>query len=134
MSDVWTRARQSALALRHRLFGDAADTAESPAIIAAALADAGLSLHLRPPGDSLLAGSHAVLDRQFDAIWVRGDLPLATRAVLVAHELAHLIEMNHSVRFWNQVETLMPDWKPARAWLKADGASLHALGRYSIYK
>ena len=72
-----------------------------------------------------------------------GDIMLSWRLVgappkvfeyVVAHELAHLIEMNHSVRFWNQVETLMPDWKPARAWLKADGASLHALGRYSIYK
>jgi predicted metal-dependent hydrolase len=48
---------------------------------------------------------------------------------VVAHELAHLIELNHSPRFWAHVETLMPDWKPARAWLKANGASLHALGR-----
>jgi predicted metal-dependent hydrolase len=48
---------------------------------------------------------------------------------VVAHELAHLLELNHSPRFWKHVETLMPDWKPARAWLKANGASLHALGR-----
>jgi predicted metal-dependent hydrolase len=48
---------------------------------------------------------------------------------VVAHELAHLVEMNHSARFWNQVSALMPDWKPARAWLKAHGAALHALGR-----
>ncbi|MBC7806307.1 MAG: UvrD-helicase domain-containing protein [Akkermansiaceae bacterium] len=89
MSDVWTRARQSALALRHRLLGDEADTADSPAIIDASLADAGLSLYLRPPGDSLLSGSHAVLDRESDAVWVRRDLPPVTRAVLVAHELAH---------------------------------------------
>lgn len=88
-SDVWTRARQSAIALRHRLRGDDADTANADAVIGAALADAGLSLHSRLPDDSLLAGSHAVLDREFDAIWVRQDLPPATRAVLVAHELAH---------------------------------------------
>lgn len=48
---------------------------------------------------------------------------------VVAHELAHLMEMNHSPRFWAHVSELMPDWKPARAWLKAHGASLHALGR-----
>lgn len=48
---------------------------------------------------------------------------------VVAHELAHLIELNHSPQFWAQVATLMPDWKPARAWLKANGVLLHALGR-----
>jgi predicted metal-dependent hydrolase len=48
---------------------------------------------------------------------------------VVAHELAHLMELNHSPRFWAHVDALMPDWKPARAWLKANGASLHALGR-----
>jgi predicted metal-dependent hydrolase len=48
---------------------------------------------------------------------------------VVAHELAHLMELNHSPRFWAHVEALMPDWRPARAWLKAHGASLHAMGR-----
>jgi predicted metal-dependent hydrolase len=48
---------------------------------------------------------------------------------VVAHELAHLLELNHSPRFWAHVGDLMPDWKQARAWLKANGASLHALGR-----
>ncbi|MBC8136157.1 MAG: UvrD-helicase domain-containing protein [Fibrella sp.] len=89
MSDVWTRARRSALSLRHRLLGDTAEIADSDTVITTALAEAGLSLHPRPPGDSLLAGSHAVLDRVSEAVWVRQDLPLATRAVLVAHELAH---------------------------------------------
>jgi predicted metal-dependent hydrolase len=48
---------------------------------------------------------------------------------VVAHELAHLLELNHSPRFWAHVDALMPDWKHARAWLKANGAQLHALGR-----
>ena len=48
---------------------------------------------------------------------------------VVAHELAHLKELNHSPRFWAEVDALMPDWRPARAWLKANGAGLHALGR-----
>ncbi|MDR3351726.1 MAG: M48 family metallopeptidase [Zoogloeaceae bacterium] len=34
---------------------------------------------------------------------------------VVAHELAHLQEMNHSPRFWAIVERLYPDWKKARA-------------------
>ncbi|MDR2678256.1 MAG: M48 family metallopeptidase, partial [Zoogloeaceae bacterium] len=33
---------------------------------------------------------------------------------VVAHELAHLKEMNHSPRFWAEVETLYPDWRRAR--------------------
>jgi predicted metal-dependent hydrolase len=48
---------------------------------------------------------------------------------VVAHELAHLSELNHSPRFWGHVSTLMPDWKTARSWLKANGGQLHALGR-----
>jgi predicted metal-dependent hydrolase len=48
---------------------------------------------------------------------------------VVAHELAHLLELNHSPRFWAHVDALVPDWRPARAWLKANGAALHALGR-----
>jgi predicted metal-dependent hydrolase len=34
------------------------------------------------------------------------------------HELAHLVEMNHSVRFWRQVERMCPDYRTAERWLK----------------
>jgi predicted metal-dependent hydrolase len=47
---------------------------------------------------------------------------------VVAHEMAHLLELNHSPRFWAQVETLMPNWKPARHWLKTHGTQLHQIG------
>ena len=39
------------------------------------------------------------------------------------HELAHLIEHNHSERFWALVERAMPNHKEARAWLKENGKS-----------
>lgn len=34
---------------------------------------------------------------------------------VVAHEVGHLVEMNHSPRFWSVVEALCPDWRKARA-------------------
>ncbi len=44
---------------------------------------------------------------------------------VVAHEVAHLREMNHSSYFWAEVAGLMPDFEPPRAWLVQNGAQLH---------
>lgn len=43
---------------------------------------------------------------------------------VIAHEVAHLVEMNHGPRFWRLVGSLHPDWRAARAALKRDGAAL----------
>lgn len=43
---------------------------------------------------------------------------------VVAHEVAHLREMNHSPRFWAIVESLCPQWRVARAELRAEAAAL----------
>ncbi len=43
---------------------------------------------------------------------------LATIDYVVAHELAHLREMNHSPRFWDIVRSLMPDYESAMSPLK----------------
>lgn len=40
---------------------------------------------------------------------------------VVVHELAHRLEMNHSARFWAQVERVLPDYRARRAWLKEYG-------------
>lgn len=47
---------------------------------------------------------------------------------LVAHEVAHLREMNHSPRFWALVEKTCPDFKASRHWLRINGSRLHAIG------
>jgi len=39
---------------------------------------------------------------------------------VVAHELAHLREMNHSPRFWDVVRSVMPDFEQVRGTLKDD--------------
>lgn len=43
---------------------------------------------------------------------------------LVVHELAHLKEMNHSIRFWNIVDAYCPNRKLYQKWLKEHGPSL----------
>lgn len=47
---------------------------------------------------------------------------------LVAHEVAHLREMNHSLRFWRLVRMICPHMEQSKAWLTRHGASLHAVG------
>jgi predicted metal-dependent hydrolase len=46
---------------------------------------------------------------------------------VVAHELAHLKEMNHSAKFWAIVERIYPDYKTAEKELKAWSAKLHRI-------
>jgi predicted metal-dependent hydrolase len=63
----------------------------------------------------------------------RGNLSFSWRLVMappqaleyvVAHELAHLKELNHSRRFWMLLQSLVGDPQLARAWLRQHGGSL----------
>ncbi|HZC15947.1 MAG TPA: SprT family zinc-dependent metalloprotease [Caulobacteraceae bacterium] len=55
--------------------------------------------------------------------------PPAVLDYVCAHECAHLIEANHSPRFWAVVHRLVGDERPYRDWLRTHGARLHAVGR-----
>lgn len=66
----------------------------------------------------------------------KGDLSFSWRIMmapaevinyLVAHEVAHLIEMNHGPDFWSLCAKLCPDTPSSRAWLKRNGSALHAI-------
>jgi hypothetical protein len=57
-------------------------------------------------------------------------LILAPPAVLdyvAAHEVAHLVEMNHSPAYWAVVGRICPGWQAQRAWLRGEGQALHRL-------
>ncbi|KKB78652.1 hypothetical protein VW35_08985 [Devosia soli] len=45
---------------------------------------------------------------------------------VAAHEVAHLVEMNHSDAFWATVKRTLPEMERGRAWLKAHGRELMA--------
>lgn len=50
--------------------------------------------------------------------------PESVRDYVVVHELCHRKEMNHSKAFWKCVESVLPDYKASRKWLKEEGAVL----------
>jgi predicted metal-dependent hydrolase len=51
--------------------------------------------------------------------WRLIHFPLSIIDYVVAHELAHLREMNHSPRFWQTVESIFPEFREARQTLKS---------------
>ena len=53
--------------------------------------------------------------------WRLIQMPLHLIDYVVAHEVAHLLEMNHSQRFWRAVGRLMPDYAARRKELRLDG-------------
>ena len=47
---------------------------------------------------------------------------------VAAHEVAHLLEMNHGPRFWKLVARSMPKLEEAKRWLRHYGPDLHRYG------
>ena len=67
----------------------------------------------------------------------RGNLSFSWRLIfapepvldyVVAHEVAHLVEMNHGPRFWRLVESLAPGSAGARVWVKRHRTRLLSYG------
>lgn len=50
--------------------------------------------------------------------------PQTVQDNVILHELMHLREMNHSARFWREVENVCPDHAVAEQWLKLNAALL----------
>jgi len=84
----------------------------------------------RAPGRLRLADPRA----RWGSCSAAGDLMLSWRLVMappevldyvVAHEVAHLAQMNHSPAFWAEVARLCPAHAEWRDWLRRHGAGLH---------
>ena len=56
--------------------------------------------------------------------WQLVKAPLEVVDYVVVHELCHLLCMDHSPRFWACVESIIPDFRRHRDWLRRNGADL----------
>jgi predicted metal-dependent hydrolase len=78
--------------------------------------------------DSRTRWGSCAADGSLSFSWRLALAPADVSTYVVAHEVAHLIEMNHSRRFWRLVERICPHMGRAKAWLDAHGADLHRYG------
>ncbi|MBA3912043.1 MAG: M48 family peptidase [Rhodobacter sp.] len=53
--------------------------------------------------------------------------PSSVLDYVAAHEVAHLVELNHSPDYWAVVGRIYPGWKAERNWLHTHGQALHRL-------
>jgi len=54
-------------------------------------------------------------------------LMLARQSIIdyvIVHELAHFIQADHSPRFWEYIESVMPNYREKKNWLRTNGAYL----------
>lgn len=93
---------------------------EAQPVIAASFSRMSVLAKRQPPVAWCLSNAW----RQWGNCSSRGQIRLAWRLVclpdalidyVVAHELAHLVEFNHSARFWAEVERMLPDCQARRA-------------------
>ena len=53
--------------------------------------------------------------------WKLAMLPMEIIEYIIVHELTHLKVMNHSGKFWNEMEKVMPEYRECRTWLEKHG-------------
>jgi predicted metal-dependent hydrolase len=88
------------------------------------------ALGLRPRAlslkDTTSRWGSCTADRRLSFSWRIVMAPPFVLDYLVAHEMAHLKEMNHGPRFWALCRALCPGMDAGRDWLRAEGSRLHA--------
>ncbi|MHB1459527.1 MAG: M48 family metallopeptidase [Armatimonadota bacterium] len=56
--------------------------------------------------------------------WKIAIAPISIMDYVVAHELCHLIHHDHSKEYWRLLESVMPDYKERKEWLRVNGGLL----------
>jgi predicted metal-dependent hydrolase len=56
--------------------------------------------------------------------WRLIQMPPEVADYVMLHELVHLVQPNHSRRFWRAVEGVCADWRVAERWLRQHGREL----------
>lgn len=74
--------------------------------------------------DSRYRWGSCTLKNNVNLNWRLIKAPMFVIDYVIVHELAHLIEGNHTPRFWNIVSTQTPTMEKAKAWLKEHGQLL----------
>ena len=74
--------------------------------------------------DSLYRWGSCTVKNNVGFNWRLIKAPMFVIDYVIVHELAHLIEANHTPRFWNVVRTQAPMMDKAKAWLKENGQLL----------
>jgi predicted metal-dependent hydrolase len=124
-----------------RVRGDPAHVSRRVRDHLAALARAGLAERARPLANRLGRNIVRISVRDTKSRWgscsSSGNLSFSWRLIfapadvvdyVVAHEVAHLVEMNHGPRFWRLVDSLAPGSAKHRRWLDRHRAELLAYG------
>jgi len=74
--------------------------------------------------DSKFRWGSCTVNNNLNFNWRLIKAPMSVIDYVVVHELAHLIEANHTPRFWNIVKTQAPTTEKAKTWLKEHGGLL----------
>ncbi len=74
--------------------------------------------------DSRTRWGSCAADGSLSFSWRLALAPEDVSTYVVAHEVAHLVAMNHGPKFWRIVENLLPDHAGAKTWLSENGVRL----------
>ena len=74
--------------------------------------------------DSRTRWGSCAADGSLSFSWRLALAPKDVSTYVVAHEVAHLVAMNHGPKFWRTVERLLPDHSSAKNWLSENGVRL----------
>jgi len=74
--------------------------------------------------DNLYRWGSCTVKNNVNFNWRLIKAPMPVIDYVIIHELAHLIEANHTPRFWNIIRAQAPTMERAKAWLKENGQLL----------